>query len=345
MRTAAVAIVLVLVPSGLVGFRLFSQEWALGGPSGGSATIEGDRVALSSKVGARLVELRVSEGDAVEEGQVVAVLDCAEPEASLTEAEARFQAAVEQADAALAQAEAAGAGKAAAAAQSEAAVLQADAVAAQRDAAARQAERVKALDDGTSAATLDQSTTSAEALERQTASASAAARAARLQVGLASGQAAAAAANARAAAEQVRAAEAVVARAELLVGECTVEAPRAAVVETLPFEVGELVGPRMPIATLVDLTEVTATFYLPNAELAAARVGMAAELVADAWPGETFSGTVRRVGAEAAFTPRNVQTRTDRDRLVYPVEVALPNPERKLRPGMPVEIALVGTAR
>jgi HlyD family secretion protein len=49
---------------------------------------------------------------------------------------------------------------------------------------------------------------------------------------------------------------------------------------------------------------------------------------------------VRTVASRAEFTPRNIQTRTDRDRLVYPVEVAVPNPEGKLRPGMPVQVAL-----
>ena len=49
---------------------------------------------------------------------------------------------------------------------------------------------------------------------------------------------------------------------------------------------------------------------------------------------------MRRVGPEAAFTPRNVQTRTDRDRLVYPVEVEAQNPDGRLRPGMPVQVVL-----
>jgi HlyD family secretion protein len=113
------------------------------------------------------------------------------------------------------------------------------------------------------------------------------------------------------------------------------------VVETLPFEVGELVGPGMPVASVVDMDEVHATFYLPNAELGDVVVGQVATLVADAWPDRSFEGKVVRVGPEAAFTPRNVQTRTDRDRLVYPVEVRVPNPEHTLRPGMPVQITLV----
>jgi HlyD family secretion protein len=49
------------------------------------------------------------------------------------------------------------------------------------------------------------------------------------------------------------------------------------------------------------------------------------------------------VATRAEFTPRNIQTRTDRDRLVYPVEVWIANPEGKLRPGMPVQVTLPGT--
>ena len=62
--------------------------------------------------------------------------------------------------------------------------------------------------------------------------------------------------------------------------------------------------------------------------------------MADAWPGERFDGIVRSVALQAEFTPRNIQTRTDRDRLVYAIEVRVANPEGKLRPGMPVQVFL-----
>jgi HlyD family secretion protein len=54
---------------------------------------------------------------------------------------------------------------------------------------------------------------------------------------------------------------------------------------------------------------------------------------------------VRRIAAEAEFTPRNVQTREDRDRLVYAVDVDVPNPDGSLRAGMPGEITIPGTER
>lgn len=54
-----------------------------------------------------------------------------------------------------------------------------------------------------------------------------------------------------------------------------------------------------------------------------------------------FTGRVRTVATQAEFTPRNIQTRTDRDRLVYRVEVEVDNDDGALRPGMPVEVTLL----
>ena len=99
------------------------------------------------------------------------------------------------------------------------------------------------------------------------------------------------------------------------------------------------------LVRLVDLSAPKATFYLPNAEIGAVKPGARATVVADAWPGEEFDGTVRTVALEAEFTPRNIQTRTDRDRLVYPVEVTVRNRDGKLRAGMPVQVTLEGTGR
>jgi HlyD family secretion protein len=110
--------------------------------------------------------------------------------------------------------------------------------------------------------------------------------------------------------------------------------------DELPHEVGELVAAGQPLARLVDIAEVKATFYLPNAEIGAARPGGKATVAADAFPDRKFEGTIASVSARAEFTPRNIQTRSDRDRLVYPVEVRVANPDGLLRPGMPVQVTL-----
>ncbi|TNF38272.1 MAG: HlyD family efflux transporter periplasmic adaptor subunit, partial [Deltaproteobacteria bacterium] len=148
-----------------------------------------------------------------------------------------------------------------------------------------------------------------------------------------------------AATAQIGAAKAALQRAEVARAECKLTAPIDAYVSLRSFEPGELVMPGGRILTLTSIDVVEATFFLPNAELDAAAPGRPVKVVADALPGQSFEGTVRRVATEAEFTPRNVQTRDDRDRLVYAVEVRIPNPEGKLRPGMPVEITLPGTER
>jgi HlyD family secretion protein len=344
-RVVAVLAVLVVVLGGLIGYRLWTQRRALTGPSGGSGEIEGTIVELSSRVGARVLELRVREGQAVAAGDLLVRLDCADPAAALADAEARLAASGARATAAMAQVKASERSRVAAAAAEAAARAQAAALGARADAAERQARRVAAQGEGVAESTLDDTRASAARLGHETAAARAQATASAEQARAAAVTTGAAAAQAEAALAEVRAAEASVARARLLAAECELRAPRAAEVETLPHEAGELVAPGAVLVRLVDLSEVTATFYLPNAEIGAVRPGARAEVVADPWPGESFEGVVRTVSLEAEFTPRNVQTRTDRDRLVYPVEVVVENRDGKLRAGMPVQVTLPGTGR
>src|SRR5512141_1844719 len=96
----------VVVLSGLIAFRLWTQARALSAPSGGSGEIEGTIVELSSRVGARIVEVAVREGQPVKAGDLLLRLDCADPEAQVAEAEARAAAALAQAQAAGAQVQA-----------------------------------------------------------------------------------------------------------------------------------------------------------------------------------------------------------------------------------------------
>jgi HlyD family secretion protein len=344
-RVVVVLVVLSVVLATLISLRLWRQARALAAPSGGSGEVEGIAVDLSSRVGARIVEIPVGEGERVKAGALVVKLDCADPVATLAEAEARLAAARAQAVAAGAQIKASERSRVAAEAAERAARAQAEALAAQRDAVARQAKRLQSLAGDVAEATVDETRSSAAGLAHQTDAAKAQASASAEQSRAAEVGIRAATAQYEAALAQVRAAEASVDRARLLVAECEVRAPRDAEVALLPHEAGELVSPGAVLARLVDLSEVTATFYLPNAEIGAVKPGAKAVVIADAWPGEEFPGVVRTVALEAEFTPRNVQTRTDRDRLVYPVEVTVENRDGKLRAGMPVEVRLPGTGR
>jgi HlyD family secretion protein len=344
-RVLVVLAVLVVVLAALISLRLYRQSQELAGPTGGSGELEGITVDLSSRVGARILEVPVREGQRVAKGDLLVRLDCADPEAQLAEAEARLAASRAQAVAAGAQIQSSSRARVAASAAEEAARAQAAALEAQRAAAERQAQRLAGLTADVPESSIDQTRSSAAGLAHQTAAARAQASASGEQVRAAEVGIRAATAQADAAAAQVKAAEAAVARVRLLADECEVRAPREAEVATLPHEAGELVSPGAVLARLVDLSEVTATFYVPNAEVGAVKPGAPAVVVADAFPGERFEGTVRTVALEAEFTPRNIQTRSDRDRLVYPVEVVVRNRDGKLRDGMPVQVTLPGTGR
>ena len=148
-RVLAVLAVLVIVLGGLIALRLWQQARALAAPSGGSGEIEGTRIDLSSRVGARIVEQRVREGDRVKSGDLLLRLDCADPQAQLAEAEAR-------------------------AASARAQVV---AVEAQRGAAERQAKRLSGLPADVAASNIDQTQAGAVGLAHQTESARAQVRA------------------------------------------------------------------------------------------------------------------------------------------------------------------------
>ncbi len=346
MRRMVIALaVLVVLLAGLVALRLRAQAAIRHAASGGSGEIEGTDVDLSSRVAARVVRIHVKKGDAARKGALLLELDCSDPQAALAEAEARLAAARAQSVAALASVDASRRSQEAAVAVREAAKAQAAALGAQRDAAERQAKRLDALAQDVSFQARDQTRASAEGLNHQVVAAEAQARASAEQASAAAVAIKASGAQAAAAQAQVGAAEASAARSRLLVDECQLRAPRDAVVSDLPHEVGELVPVGQALVRLVDVSEAKATFYLPNAELAAARPGARAIVVADAYPDEKFEGRISNIAVKAEFTPRNIQTRSDRDRLVYPVEVLVPNADQKLRPGMPVQVTLPGTER
>jgi HlyD family secretion protein len=346
MRRVVIALAaFTVVLATLISLKVWLQARALAAPSGGSGQIEAVVVDLSSRVGARILEIKVREGQPVKAGDLLVRLDCADQEAALAESEARLASARAQAAAAEAQRRSATGSRTAARASQLAAEAQAASLAAQRDAAERQAVRMASTPDSVPESAIDQTRTAATGLQHQADAAVAQAAASDAQARAAEAAAGAVDAQAVAAAAQVKAAEAAVARTRLLAGECVVRAPRDAEVGKLPHEAGELVSPGAVLVRLVDLSEPKATFYLPNAEVGAVRPGAAAVVVADAWPGKTFAGTVRTVSLEAEFTPRNIQTRTDRDRLVYPVEVTVKDEQHLLRAGMPVQVSIPGTGR
>jgi HlyD family secretion protein len=344
-RIVAIFVVLIVALSLGLYLKVRETRAARLAPSGGSGVIEGVEADISARIASRIVAIHVQEGDRVQKGQVLVELDCRESEALLTAAQARLQGAQSSAGAARSQVAAALSSARAAAAGIRATGAQSQALQTNRDLTTRHVRRIQRLqgEGGATAQDLDQASTQVRNLNEQL-------QALRAQQNAAQGQAAAARASAEAVSKQAEAALAVVTgaqaevqRARTLVEECRLRSPISGVVQTRAYEPGEVVLPGTRVLLVVQLDEVRTVFYIPNRELAAAAPGKAVTVVADAYPGERFSGRIHSISAEAEFTSRNVQTREDRDRLVYAVQVRLPNPGAKLRPGMPVEVSIDGT--
>ena len=145
-----------------------------------------------------------------------------------------------------------------------------------------------------------------------------------------------AAAEAKAAAEaQVEAAEAARAAAAKKLADATVRAPMDGVVVLKIREPGETVAAGQPILRLADLDHMWLRVYVPETELPRVKLGQAAEVTTDADPGKVYEGRVTEISQQAEFTPKNVQTREQRVKLVFGVKVSVENPKQELKPGMP----------
>ncbi len=140
---------------------------------------------------------------------------------------------------------------------------------------------------------------------------------------------------------QVRQAEAAVALADVQLGKLALTAPRGGVITERPLNVGELAAPGAILLNLGDLDQVTLTVFIPETQIGRVKPGQAARVSVDAYPGQTFQGTVTFIRPEAEFTPKNVQTQEERVNLVFAVKISLDNPDHRLKPGMPADVEIV----
>lgn len=145
--------------------------------------------------------------------------------------------------------------------------------------------------------------------------------------------------QARARFEQARQALAL---AQTQLGYATLTAPTAGVILSKNIEPMEYVAPGTSVVTLANLGQVWLRAYVEETDLGRVKVGQKAFVTSDTYPGKRYEGRVSFIASEAEFTPKSVQTRKERAKLVYRIKVEIPNPAMELKPGMPVdaEIAL-----
>jgi HlyD family secretion protein len=289
-----------------------------------SGTIEAIEVDVGSKVSGQIAELAVDEGAGVKTGDLLATVEHARLDIQLREAEAGVALAeaqllllrngarkedIQQAEAALTQAEA------------NLRVAAADARRT-RELAKTGSATPKQRDDAEARLTVAEAQKSAavDALDKLR-------RLARP--------------------EEIRAAEARLAQAragaDLLrktIADCTIVAPASGTVTHKAVEAGELVNPGSTVVTVSALSSVYVMIYLTEVEVGRVRLGDPVEVRIDAYPDRIFPGRITYISPEAEFTPKNVQTKQDRVKLVFGVKVVIENPEGLLKPGLPADAVI-----
>ncbi|WP_243383575.1 efflux RND transporter periplasmic adaptor subunit [Geothrix alkalitolerans] len=139
-------------------------------------------------------------------------------------------------------------------------------------------------------------------------------------------------------------AQQALALAQTQLGYATLTAPSAGVILSKNIEPMEYVSPGTAVVTMADLGQVWLRAYVEETDLGRVKVGQKAFVTSDSFPGKRYEGRVAFIASEAEFTPKTVQTRKERTKLVYRIKIDIPNPAMELKPGMPVdaEIALDG---
>lgn len=123
---------------------------------------------------------------------------------------------------------------------------------------------------------------------------------------------------------------------------CFVRSPIPGTVLNRYHEPGEWVNPGTKLLTLANIRDIWAYIYVPQPDVSRLSVGMKVKGYLPELNNRVFEGTIIKINDEAEFTPKNVQTRSERERLVFGVKVSFlgSNNEEILKPGMTIEVRL-----
>jgi HlyD family secretion protein len=102
-------------------------------------------------------------------------------------------------------------------------------------------------------------------------------------------------------------------------------------------ELGEVVLPGATVATVAAIDEVWLKGYVSEKDLGKVKLGQKAEITTDSFPDKVYTGTVTFISSRAEFTPKNVQTKEERVKQVYRTKITIPNLRQELKIGMPAE--------
>jgi HlyD family secretion protein len=140
---------------------------------------------------------------------------------------------------------------------------------------------------------------------------------------------------------RVAQAQATVDRYKQLISDCYVLSPLHGVVTHKVVEQGEVVGTGATIATVTEIGKVNLMIYVTEEELPKVKLVQQAKVWIDGMPEKTYMGNVVYISPEAEFTPKNIQTKDDRVKLVFGVKIEVPDPKADLKRGLPADAEIL----
>jgi HlyD family secretion protein len=139
---------------------------------------------------------------------------------------------------------------------------------------------------------------------------------------------------------QVDQARAALRTDEVRLKDTVADSPVSGIVLSKNVEQGETVAAGVAVYSLGDLDNPWVKVYVNETKLGLVKLGQKARIFTDTYPGKAYEGKVTYIASEAEFTPKNVQTKEERVKLVFGVKVSVTNVNNELKPGMPADVKI-----
>jgi HlyD family secretion protein len=120
-----------------------------------------------------------------------------------------------------------------------------------------------------------------------------------------------------------------------------VYSPIEGVVLVKSAEVGEVLAAGTTVVTIGDVEHPWVRGYIRETDLGRVKLGQKVRVTTDSYPGKEYWGRVSFIASEAEFTPKQIQTREERVKLMYRIKVDVDNPHQELKSNMPVDAEIV----
>jgi HlyD family secretion protein len=140
---------------------------------------------------------------------------------------------------------------------------------------------------------------------------------------------------------EIERAKANLALIESQLADTVAASPVDGVVLVKAADVGEILAGGTTVVTIGDIDHPWLRAYINQTDLGKIKLGMKAEVTTDSYPNKTYKGRVSFIASEAEFTPKQIQTKEERVKLVYRFKIDLDNPQHELKSNMPADAVLI----